>query len=173
MDVGYWIFILIAYLVSQWLRRRAQSFRQPPPQEQPAEQPVAPPPEKKQKETVPQFLRNLGIDELFEEIKSEFQPEETYEEVEEETAELDDDFEIPDDETFIEPEPQPAMEDVPAEPTFPERAAPSKYSVGVTAESRPIHAYFKSGADLRNVILMKEILGPPRAIERHRFRRYF
>ena len=39
--------------------------------------------------------------------------------------------------------------------------------------SHSIHAYFESRADLRNVILMKEILGPPRAIERHRFRRYF
>ena len=86
MDVGYWIFILIAYLVSQWLRKRAQSFRQPPPEHQPAEQQ----PENEQKETVPQFLRNLGIDELFEEIKSELRPDEAYEEADTEIAEVPD-----------------------------------------------------------------------------------
>ena len=170
MDVGYWIFILIAYLVSQWLRKRTQSFRQPPPQEQPEEEH----PGNKQKETVPQFLRNLGIDELFEEIKSELRPDEAYEEADAgiaEVADLDENFEFID-ETVVESEAQPEAatdleqetkrEWLQAEPTGKKKRA-----------SHPIHTYFESRADLKNVILMKEILGPPRAIERHRFRRYF
>lgn len=170
MDVGYWIFILIAYLVSQWLRKRAQSFRQPPPEHQPAEQQ----PENEQKETVPQFLRNLGIDELFEEIKSELRPDEAYEEADTEIAEvpdLDENLEFID-ETVVESEAQPEAATDLEQETGREwlQAEPAGKK---KRTSHSIHAYFESRADLRNVILMKEILGPPRAIERHRFRRYF
>ena len=147
-----------------------QSFSQPPPQEQSAEHQS----EDKEKETVPQFLRNLGIDELFEEIKSEIRPDEAFEEGDTEIAELadlDEDFEIID-ETFVESEAEPE------EATGFEQETEREWSqlepaVIKKASPHSIHAYFESIADLRNVILMKEILGPPRAIERHRFRRYF
>ncbi|MEE2876736.1 MAG: hypothetical protein VX822_03035 [Candidatus Neomarinimicrobiota bacterium] len=170
MDVGYWIFILIAYLVSQWLRKRAQSFRQPPPQEQPMKTPP-----KRKKEGIPEFLRNLGLDEMFEEIKSEIRPQKVYDEMEgvvKEAVELGEDFEILDDETIIEPETLPESDGVFEEETIHVWAPAIPLGRKETA-SHPIHAYLKNRSDLRNVILMKEILGPPRAIERHRFRPYF
>jgi len=171
VDIGYWIFILIAYLVSQWLRKRAQSFRQPPPEHQPAEQE----PENKQKDTVPQFLRSLGIDELFEEIKAELRPDEaSYEEADTgitEVADLDEDFEFID-ETVVESEAQPEAAKGFEQETGSEWL-PAELAGRKKRASHSIHAYFESRADLRNLILMKEILGPPRAIERHRFRRYF
>ncbi len=143
-----------------------QSFSQPPPQEQQ--------PEDNQKEVVPEFLRNLGIDELFEEIKSEIRPDEAYEQADIEIAEvadLDEDFEIIH-ETVDESEAEPEEATVFEQET--EREWSQLEPLGIKkAASHSIHAYFESIADLRNVILMKEILGPPRAIERHRFRRYY
>ena len=58
MDIK-WIFFLVVYLVFQWLKRRRQRSPQPLPEVEPQT-----PPEQQE---MPDWLRNLGLGELFEE----------------------------------------------------------------------------------------------------------
>lgn len=168
MDVSYWIFILIAYLVSQWLKKRSQVSHQTTEEEE-SESST---PIKSEKEVMPKFLRNFGIDDLFDEIKSEIVPnKEFYDELSEKelekTVESDDEIEFFDDDYIIEPE-------LSKVGSFEKEIINEPLKTDVSdlkrMVSHPIQAYLNGSEGLKNAILIKEILGPPRAIERCSFR---
>jgi len=156
MDISYWIFILIAYLVSQWFKRR---FRRPVPDEV---EPQAPP----GNQEIPDWLRNLGFDEFIKEADEKEEVEEFFEqqldEEAEETVELE------------KPLPQPEQPSVQSEGPQSEplwkrerkgRPPPGRKKI----IGHPVLKYFISPGDLREVILLREILGPPRAMQRHHY----
>ena len=157
MDIK-WIFFLVVYLVFQWLKRRRQRSPQPLPEVEPQT-----PPEQQE---MPDWLRNLGLGELFEEADKKEEVEEFFEqqldEEAEETVELE------------EPLPQPEQPSVQSEGPQSEplwkrerkgRPPPGRKKITV----HPVLKYLKSPGDLREVILLREILGPPRAMQRHHY----
>ena len=156
MDIK-WIFFLVVYLVFQWLKRRRQRSPQPLPEVEPQT-----PPEQQE---MPDWLRNLGLGELFEEADKKEEVEEIFEQLDEE-----------------------AEETVELEEPLPQSEQPSVQSEGPQSEplwkrerkrrpppgrkkitGHPVLKYFKSPGDLREVILLREILGPPRAMQRHHY----
>ena len=156
MDIK-WIFFLIAYIAFQWLKRRRQRSPQPLPEVEPQT-----PPEQQE---MPDWLRNLGLGELFEEADKKEKVEEFFEQLDEE-----------------------AEETVELEEPLPQSEQPSVQSEGPQSEplwkrerkgrrppgwkkitGNPVLKYFKSPGDLREVILLREILGPPRAMQRHHY----
>ena len=157
MDIK-WIFFLVVYLVFQWLKRRRQRSPQPLPQVEPQT-----PPDEQQE--MPDWLRNLGLGELFEEADKKEEVEEIFEQLDEEaeeTVELE------------EPLPQPEQPSVQSEGPQSEplwkrqrkrRSPPGRKKI----IGHPVLKYFKSPGDLREVILLREILGPPRAMQRHHY----
>ena len=115
---------------------------------------------------MPDWLRNLGLGELFEEADKKEEVEEFFEqqldEEAEETVELE------------EPLPQPEQPSVQSEGPQSEplwkrgqkrRPPPGREKI----TGHPVLKYFKSPGDLREVILLREILGPPRAMQRHHY----
>ena len=100
MDISYWIFILIAYLVSQWFKRR---FRRPVPDEV---EPQAPP----GNQEIPDWLRNLGFDEFIKEADEKEEVEELFEQLDEEAeeaVELQEPIEVVEEESLSQPEQPP------------------------------------------------------------------
>ena len=115
---------------------------------------------------MPDWLRNLGLGELFEEADKKEEVEEFFEqqldEEAEETVELE------------EPLPQPEQPSVQSEGPQSEplwkrerkgRPPPGRKKI----IDHPVLKYSKSPGDLREVILLREILGPPRAMQRHHY----
>ena len=156
MDIK-WIFFLIAYIAFQWLKRRRQRSPQPLPEVEPQT-----PPEQQE---MPDWLRNLGLGELFEEADKKEKVEEFFEQLDEEaeeTVELEEPLPQPEQPSVQSEEPQ-------SEPLW------KKERKGMTPPGRkkitgyPVLKYFKSPEDLRELILMREILGPPRAMQRHHY----
>jgi len=115
---------------------------------------------------MPDWLRNLGLGELFEEADKKEEVEEFFEQQLDEEAE----------------------ETVELEEPLPQSEQPSVQSEGPQSEplwkrerkrrpppgwkkitGNPVLKYFKSPGDLREVILLREILGPPRAMQRHHY----
>ena len=78
MDIK-WIFFLIAYIAFQWLKRRRQRSPQPLPEVE-----SQTPPEQQE---MPDWLRNLGLGELFEEADKKEKVEEFFEQLDEEAEE--------------------------------------------------------------------------------------
>ena len=114
---------------------------------------------------MPDWLRNLGLGELFEEADKKEEVEEIFEQLDEEaeeTVELE------------EPLPQPEQPSVQSEGPQSEplwkreqkRRPPPGWK---KITGNPVLKYFKSPGDLREVILLREILGPPRAMQRHHY----
>ena len=66
MDISYWIFFLIAYLVSQWLKKRSQVFDQTTAKDEEDSSTTL----KNEKNQMPEFIRNFGFEDLIDDIKS-------------------------------------------------------------------------------------------------------
>ena len=156
MDIK-WIFFLVVYLVFQWLKRRRQRSPQPLPEVEPQT-----PPEQQE---MPDWLRNLGLGELFEEADKKEEVEEIFEQLDEEaeeTVELEEPLPQPEQPSVQSEEPQ-------SEPLWKRerKGMPPPGRKKITGH--PVLKYFKSPGDLREVILLREILGPPRAMQRHHY----
>lgn len=65
MDISYWIIILVVYLLYQWMRRRVRRFGARPPEEGAAAQPRDE--IETSEEGLPAWLRELGLKDLKEE----------------------------------------------------------------------------------------------------------
>ncbi len=163
MDVSYWIFLLIAYLVSQWLKKRSQVFEQTTAEEEENSSTTS----KNEKNQIPEFIRNFGFEDLIDEIKPKvISKEESYTEFS-----VDDfDSEILEDDHVLESR-VPRVDDL-EEEEINERIMSKSRDLAKLTSSHPIQAYLKHSKGLKNAILIREILGPPRAIERYAFRQF-
>ncbi len=160
MDVSYWIFFLIAYLVSQWLKKRSQNF-----EETTAEEENSSTTSKNEKNQIPEFIRNFGLEDLIDEIKPKvISKEESYTEF----SEDDFDSEILEDGHVLES--RVPREDDSEEKEINEQIMPKSIDLEKLTSSHPIEVYLNHSKNLKNAILISEILGPPRAIKRYVFR---
>tara|TARA_B100001750_G_C15185378_1_gene436165 strand:- start:49 stop:543 length:495 start_codon:yes stop_codon:yes gene_type:complete len=163
MDVSYWIFFLIAYLVSQWLKKRSQVFEETTAEEKEDSSTTS----KNEKNQIPEFIRNFGFEDLIDEIKPKIiSKEESYTEFSEDTF----DSEILEDDHVLESR-IPQVDDL-EEEEINERIMPKSSDLPKLTFSHPIQAYLNHSKGLKNAILIRDILGPPRAIERYAFRRF-
>lgn len=164
MDISYWIFFLIAYLVSQWLKKRSQVFDQTTAKDEEDSSTTL----KNEKNQMPEFIRNFGFEDLIDDIKSKvISKEESYTEF----SEDDFDSEILEDDHVLESR-VPQVDDL-EEEEINERIMPKSRDLAkLTSLPHPIQAYLKQSKGLKNAILIREILGPPRAIERYAFRQF-
>jgi len=152
-----WIFFLIAYIAFQWLKRRRQRSPQPLPEVE-----SQTPPEQQE---MPDWLRNLGLGELFEEADKKEKVEEFFEQLDEEAEET-----VELEEPLLQPEQPSVQSEGPQSKPLWERELKGKPPPGwKKITSHPVLKYFKSPEDLRELILMREILGPPRAMQRHHY----
>ena len=167
MDISYWIFILIAYLVSQWFKRR---FRRPVPDEV---EPQAPP----GNQEIPDWLRNLGFDEFIKEADEKEEVEELFEQLDEEAeeaVELQEPIEVVEEESLSQPEQPPDQGEGPrTEPIWKREWTRAPVPTVKRNVAHSILQYFDSPQNLQNIILMREILGSPRARQRHRYRPFY
>ena len=167
MDISYWIFILIAYLVSQWFKRR---FRRPVPDEV---EPQAPP----GNQEIPDWLRNLGFDEFIKEADEKEEVEELFEQLDEEAeeaVELQEPIEVVEEEPLSQPEQPPDQGEGPrTEPLWKREWKRASAPTVKRNVAHPILQYFNSPQNLQKIILMREILGSPRARQRHRYRPFY
>ena len=167
MDISYWIFILIAYLVSQWFKRR---FRRPVPDEV---EPQAPP----GNQEIPDWLRNLGFDEFIKEPDEKEEVEELFEQLDEEAeeaVELQEPIEVVEEESLSQPEQPPDQGEGPrTEPIWKRKWTMAPVPTVKRNVAHSILQYFDSPQNLQNIILMREILGSPRARQRHRYRPFY
>lgn len=156
MDIK-WIFLLIGYLVFQWLKRRRQRSPQPLPEVE-----SQTPPEQQE---MPDWLRNLGLGELFEEADKKEKVEEFFEQLDEEAEET-----VELEEPLPQPEQPSVQSEGPQSKPLWEREPKGMPPPGrKKITGHPVLKYFKSPEDLRELILMREILGPPRAMQRHHY----
>ena len=156
MDIK-WIFFLIAYLVFQWLKRRRQRSPQPLPEVE-----SQTPPEQQE---MPDWLRNLGLGELFEEADKKEKVEEFFEQLDEEAEET-----VELEEPLPQPEQPSVQSEGPQSKPLWEREPKGMPPPGrKKITGHPVLKYFKSPEDLRELIIMREILGPPRAMQRHHY----
>ena len=156
MDIK-WIFFLIAYIVFQWLKRRRQRSPQPLPEVE-----SQTPPEQQE---MPDWLRNLGLGELFEEADKKEKVEEFFEQLDEEAEET-----VELEEPLPQPEQPSVQSEGPQSKPLWERERKGMPPPGrKKITGHPVLKYFKSPEDLRELILMREILGPPRAMQRHHY----
>tara|TARA_B100000929_G_scaffold225741_1_gene182061 strand:- start:448 stop:951 length:504 start_codon:yes stop_codon:yes gene_type:complete len=167
MDISYWIFILIAYLVSQWFKRR---FRRPVPDEvEPQELP--------RNQEIPEWLRNLGFDEFIKEADEKEEVEELFEQLDEEAeeaVELQEPIEVVEEEPLSQPEQPPDQGEGPrTEPLWKREWKRASAPTVKRNVAHPILQYFNSPQNLQKIILMREILGSPRARQRHRYRPFY
>lgn len=164
MDISYWIFFLIAYLVSQWLKKRSKVFDQTTAEDEEDSSTTL----KNEKNQIPEFIRNFGFEDLIDDIKSKvISKEESYTEF----SEDDFDSEILEDDHVLESR-VPQVDDL-EEEEINERIMPKSRDLAkLTSLPHPIQAYLKQSKGLKNAILIREILGPPRAIERYAFRQF-
>jgi len=152
-----WIFFLIAYIVFQWLKRRRQRSPQPLPEVE-----SQTPPEQQE---MPDWLRNLGLGELFEEADKKEKVEEFFEQLDEEAEET-----VELEEPLPQPEQPSVQSEGPQSKPLWEREPKGMPPPGrKKITGHPVLKYFKSPEDLRELILMREILGPPRAMQRHHY----
>lgn len=152
-----WIFLLIGYLVFQWLKRRRQRSPQPLPEVE-----SQTPPEQQE---MPDWLRNLGLGELFEEADKKEKVEEFFEQLDEEAEET-----VELEEPLPQPEQPSVQSEGPQSKPLWEREPKGMPPPGrKKITGHPVLKYFKSPEDLRELILMREILGPPRAMQRHHY----
>ena len=163
MDLSYWIFFLIAYLVSQWLKKRSQVFEQTTAEEEENSSTTS----KNEKNQIPEFIRNLGFEDLIDEIKPKvISKEESYTEF----SEDDFDSEILEDGHVLES--RVLREDDSEEKEINEQIMPKSIDLEKLTSSYPIKVYLNHSKNLKNAILISEILGPPRAIKRYVFRQF-
>ena len=156
MDIK-WIFFLIAYIAFQWLKRRRQRSPQPLPEVE-----SQTPPEQQE---MPDWLRNLGLGELFEEADKKEKVEEFFEQLDEEAEET-----VELEEPLPQPEQPSVQSEGPQSKPLWEREPKGMPPPGrKKITGHPVLKYFKSPEDLRELILMREILGPPRAMQRHHY----
>ena len=167
MDISYWIFIFIAYLVSQWFKRRS---RRPVPDEV---EPQAPP----GNQEIPDWLRNLGFDEFIKESDEKEEVEELFEQLDEEAeeaVELQEPIEVVEEEPLSQPEEPPDQGEGPqTEPLWKRERKNAPIPTIKRNVAHPILQYFDSPKNLKKIILMREILGSPRARKRHRYRPFY
>ena len=164
MDISYWIFFLIAYLVSQWLKKRSKVFDQTTAEDEEDSSTTL----KNEKNQIPEFIRNFGFEDLIDDIKPKvISKEESYTEF----SEDDFDSEILEDDHVLES--RVSQVDDLEEEEINERIMPKSRDLAkLTSLPHPIQAYLKQSKGLKNAILIREILGPPRAIERYAFRQF-
>ncbi|MEE9166658.1 MAG: hypothetical protein V3U24_04240 [Candidatus Neomarinimicrobiota bacterium] len=148
MDFNYWIILIVIYLISQWVRRRIRG-RKPRQAREPVPHPAEGEEEKGEK-GLPEWFRELGLLDLEEEeMEPPPAPEIPPMEPEEEVAHL-----IPEEEP---PSPEPAVGEL-------QRTAPGKKE---SIPGGPYGDLIYNPESLRDFIVIREILGPPRSI--HRF----
>lgn len=165
MDINYWIFILIAYLIAQWVKRRARRFE--------PQAPEAEPDTPAEGEEMPEWLRSLGLSELLEKADLKEEVEELYEELEGEVTE-DGELGVIVEEPTPPPQAPTGIGEGPHTEPIWERQRSRAHAPGHRRQvAHPIHHFLRSPEGLGNVILLREILGPPRALQRHRFRAFF
>ena len=163
MDISYWIFFLIAYLVSQWLKKRSQVFEQTTAEEEENSSTTS----KNEKNQIPEFIRNLGFEDLIDEIKPKvISKEESYTEF----SEDDFDSELLADAHVLES--KVTREDDLEEKEINEQIMPKSKDLAKLTSSHPIQVYLNHSKSLKNAILIREILGPPRAIKRYASRQF-
>jgi|TARA_B100001964_G_scaffold89337_1_gene100388 hypothetical protein len=157
-----WIFFLVVYLVFQWLKRRRQRSPQPLPEVEPQT-----PPDEQQE--MPDWLRNLGLGELFEEVDKKEEVEETFEQLDEEAEET-----VELEEPLPQPEQRPDHGEGPRTEPIWKRERTRAPVPGIKRNvDHPILQYFDSPQKLQKIILMREILGSPRARQRHCYRPFY
>lgn len=188
MNINYWIILLIIYLVSQWMRRRMKARQRLQAEEAASSRGEVETPEKEAK--IPDWLRELGIFDVGEE-----EPEEDSEVVEKE-GELAEPHTLREEiETYDrvtppkrptpEPEPPPVREISPVLPQIPvpaksrERRLPSlgtgrmkpRWEMPGQKKHLPTSRFaarIHDPENLRELIVLREILGPPRVMHRHK-----
>ena len=179
MDINYWIILLVFYLFYQWMRKRKRG-RSPQQERGPDAPPL--PDEKTEEKGLPAWLKELGFPDLTEEVP-------------EEPAEIEQAEEIPTPMTLkeeieefeiAEPEIKPVSDRLSDQLKIATPELGSKKILGSlsTAGRKSFwdQPEFKTGPgksqfgdrilnvdSLREFIVLREILGPPRALQRYRF----
>ena len=170
MDFSYWIILLVVYLLYQWIKRRASRRFAEPTQ--------TPPGEKKREDDrgLPGWLKELGFVDPGEEEAgeaAEIEPEEEIEAFDEEVAYAEPVAEISPVQPGIEVPDLVSKEKARVVSSL--RKKPEWISPEVSElvrENRFGNLVYDVGS-LRDLIVLREILGPPRAIQRYRSRTRF
>lgn len=182
MEINYWIILLIFFLVSRWLRKKKKeearrglprpgSEQQPQPERHGEEQ--AP-------ESIPKWMKDLGLLDLLQEERSEEAFEEDLQAEEERS--LREGLELSDE---VAPSEKPPLSESPA-------LDPLQFQLGDEIDSlqesrearrrakavprrvrRDIGRFIRNSQNLQDVIVLREVLGPPRGMDRFRYRRRF
>ena len=154
MEIGTWIILILFYLVSALLRKRR---RVPQTEEKRVPGPQSFTSEEDEREVLPSWLKEaLGFEE--ETAEQEVRREELQQIIEPETEE-----EIP-----LEPGIRTKAE--PEVREFSEKRDWTPQKVRLGKGAKEIRWMLKEKESLKNVIVVKEILGPPRAFNRYSWR---
>jgi len=190
MDFNYWIIIIVITLVFQWLRKRMRGQSS-----QRLRGPVSPPKpgEKKEEKGLPDWLKELGFADLAQEEEEEIESTEIVKEEEiplsktlrEEIETFDESSYLPEEFEETEPEVKPILEKPPDRLEFKPMGVISETRLKTTLAKRKEHHWTSPDVKvdirksrfgeriyniegLRDLIVLREILGPPRALQRYR-----
>jgi|TARA_B100000315_G_C14550485_1_gene575512 hypothetical protein len=183
VEINYWIILLIFYLVSRWMRNKARrGLPGPPAEDQP--EPIRRGKEKVP-ESIPKWMKDLGLLDLIEKDEGEGVTAEDLQAEKEMTLR----DEIESYEEMVPAEEPEAVEPLPSE-------APAIDSFGFRLEGetdslqkaredrirsqaeprrvrRNVGRFIRDPQNLCDIIVLREVLGPPRGMDRFRYRRHF
>ena len=184
MNISYWIIIIVIYLLSLWIRKRIRrrtpsEFKEHPPSAQEGRR-------VKEAKGLPEWAKLMGFVDLSEEEVKEPKEMEPEEEIPKSRT-LKEEIEVFDElTTYAEPvteaettEPEMKVPDLVSEEEIEKTLSIYKKPKWVLPEVR-VQIHIGRFGDLiydvdslRDLIVLREILGPPRAIQRYRSRSHF
>lgn len=183
MEINYWIILLIFYLVSRWLRKKKKEEARrglPRPGSEQQPQPERHDGEEQAPESIPKWMKDLGLLDLLQEERSEEAFEEDLQTEEERS--LREELELYDE---VAPSEKPPLSESPAldplqfqledeiDSLQESREARRRAKAVPRRVRRDIGRFIRKPQNLRDVIVLREVLGPPRGMDRFRYRRRF